>query len=615
MAPRELLSSSSSSGSDSDSEPESGFKINAAFAEKYEARKKGEELSKLQDKYGPGATLDDESDSEEDLSTDDEDAEFLTPAVDLAVLRTLKRIREGQGVEEGRNVFEEEEEALATQVPSTSKSSKSSKPSKPLNLKEFQLKSLLKTKGGSVPDETPLTMAEESVLLQEETKRAFHDASSDDDGGFLVRREGSKRRQEEESDEEFQKIVAKSLGLKKGQLAEGLKKITSGDAEEGEDFLAAYVLNRGWIDKKKGKKIPSYGEVIGADAGPEGFDQTLADGDSEFEDRADDFESKYNFRFEEQEGASLATHARSLDMSVRQPSAHTLARKRGRDAKAERKKEKEEELRRMQELEKEERKKKLERVKEQAGKGVREMDLEQLDLEGDFDEKEHERLMQKVYGDDFYGAVDEDGKPVWDDDIDIDDILADIPPSVADNEDEEDYEEDEAYDPSNPGPKGKRAKQNQRRKEKKRAKAAAGREEEEEEEEKDPFSHIVVDPTKKFEYATVDVRDVDNSLTPAEIMLATDVELNELMSLKKLAPYRSLDEERSRSKKKYQWRLKDLKAKLESRQWGKAYHPEAESRDAKLGKRKREGDAEEPKKKRKGKKEREKVKARKALEE
>jgi hypothetical protein len=57
---------------------------------------------------GPAAGSDSDSPSESDESdeTEDEDGEELTPVMDAAILRTLARIRRGEGVEEGRNVFE-----------------------------------------------------------------------------------------------------------------------------------------------------------------------------------------------------------------------------------------------------------------------------------------------------------------------------------------------------------------------------------------------------------------------------------------------------------------------------------------------------------------------------
>lgn len=62
----------------------------------------------MQDKYGADHTLEDEEDSEEDLSDEDSDAELVTPAVDVAILRTLARIRKKDPAvyEEGRQVFD-----------------------------------------------------------------------------------------------------------------------------------------------------------------------------------------------------------------------------------------------------------------------------------------------------------------------------------------------------------------------------------------------------------------------------------------------------------------------------------------------------------------------------
>jgi protein KRI1 len=82
------------------------------------------------------------------------------------------------------------------------------------------------------------------------------------------------------------------------------------------------------------------------------------------------------------------------------------------------------------------------------------------------------------------------------------------------------------------------------------------------------------------------------ALTPAEIMLATDAELNEYMGIKRIAPYRK----DGRWDMKRADRLRELKAKLKGRSWvpGQA---DAEEMDGKKSK------------KRKGKKERQRAKA------
>lgn len=63
----------------------------------------------VQDKYGKDFQLgDDDEDDETDYSTDDDDAELVTPEVDAAILRTLAKIRakDPSVYDDGRNVFE-----------------------------------------------------------------------------------------------------------------------------------------------------------------------------------------------------------------------------------------------------------------------------------------------------------------------------------------------------------------------------------------------------------------------------------------------------------------------------------------------------------------------------
>ena len=61
----------------------------------------------MQDKYGADYHLSDEE-SDEDLSDEDSDAELVTAEVDVAILRTLARIRQKDPLvyEEGRQVFD-----------------------------------------------------------------------------------------------------------------------------------------------------------------------------------------------------------------------------------------------------------------------------------------------------------------------------------------------------------------------------------------------------------------------------------------------------------------------------------------------------------------------------
>lgn len=106
-------------------------------------------------------------------------------------------------------------------------------------------------------------------------------------------------------------------------------------------------------------------------------------------------------------------------------------------------------------------------------------------------------------------------------------------------------------------------------------------------------------PTR-FRYVPVEKQTY--ALSAAEILMATDQELNEYMSVKKYAPYRQDKGDRSRWKKSTQEKLHELKAKVSERT-GTSFHAGSGAR------RSGEDEQVERVKKRKGKKERMKLKA------
>ena len=102
----------------------------------------------------------------------------------------------------------------------------------------------------------------------------------------------------------------------------------------------------------------------------------------------------------------------------------------------------------------------------------------------------------------------------------------------------------------------------------------------------------------------------DYGLTPAEILLATDAELNQFLGMKHYAPYRH-GSGVGAAGRGMRDRLKELKAKLAKRKWGEVPEDEeatgGRSRDQGWGQNKGgQGSSAGPAKKRKGKKERQK---------
>lgn len=246
-----------------------------------------------------------------------------------------------------------------------------------------------------------------------------------------------------------------------------------------------------------------------------------------------------------------------------------------------------------------------------------------MDLEGEWDPAKHDEQMAKIYADDeVYEDEEElvDEKPQWDDDIDIGEII--VP------EDDEDGD-------------GASKKKKKKKKKKKGedemdeggvdiadmdadVERAPGDEEEwdgtEEMRKKKldeymdeiyglDFNDVVCTtpsslrhlltvlvsqvagmPTR-FKYAKVESQTF--GLSPAEILMATDAELNTYMGVKKIAPYRKEGKGRNWDSKRTA-RLQELKAKLKERGIGSSVQA---------------GVVAQEKKKRKGKKERMREKA------
>ncbi|KAF8841697.1 hypothetical protein BDN67DRAFT_966770 [Paxillus ammoniavirescens] len=302
----------------------------------------------------------------------------------------------------------------------------------------------------------------------------------------------------------------------------------------------------------------------------------------------------------------------------------------GSGKKKSKKQQKKEELARLKALKGQELRRKLEMVSTEGGLGrIGEEALAHLDLDADWDPSKHDAQMAKLYDGGDYDIVDDADieKPTWEDDIDIDNI---VPPA---------------------GIKSKAELKKEKKKEKKKDRKGRddgddqvedlgvdademdadvhggwnewddGEEWEGTEEERkrkvDAYMDEVVNrlgfsgisshmPTR-FHYTSAAP---DNyGLTPTEILLATDADLNSYVGLKKMAPYRV---DRG-GKTKKDWdpmrtqRLKEFREKLRARA-GSSYGA-AWSLDAGRGFNHRTTEALGEKKKRKGKKERAKSKA------
>ncbi|KAH7925289.1 Krr1-domain-containing protein [Leucogyrophana mollusca] len=643
------------SDSDSDGEDLHKLTVNEHYAKAFEYKKEREELAKLKEKYGSDYGEDDEETDSEDAESEDEDGEELTPAVDAAILRTLARIRrrDPEIYNSGKSIFEEEQDRTAEREAVVQRKVKDK--SKPVTIRQVALESALHATSRS-PSPEPLAHVEEQRMLQDETRAAFHravDGDDDEDDGLLVPREKTRdevEREEEEYRAYLEREVGEDLGglvvledggagsvdvgledrgeesgspkKKKGKKKEKEKEKGKGKDKQETDheFLMNYILNRGWIDRTS-RRVPTYKEITkakskskkkddeGSDSG-EDVQMEEGDGDAgiveedeeEFEEIAERFETSYNFRFEEPDAATIKTFPRVLPSTVRrEDTTRKDARARKKERKEEELEKKREEVRRMKALKMKEVRRRLERIGREGGVGEDD-GLAELDLEGDWDPTAHDAQMAGLYGEGDGSEVDEE-KPTWDDDIDIDDI---VPP-----------EKDEAS--------SSKKKKKEKKKDKKKRKDTeeedgwgmdvdamdADIQRDDAEEEWDgteemrkrkleeymdevyglEFNDVVAGMPTRFKYATTAPQTF--ALTPAEILMATDQELNQYMSVKRYAPYRAEKWDRDRGE-----RLKEFRDKVRERVGGSGF---ADKKDGNGG--------EEKPKKRMGKKERQRLKA------
>ncbi|KAK2198439.1 bifunctional Kri1-like [Babesia duncani] len=153
---------------------------------------------------------------------------------------------------------------------------------------------------------------------------------------------------------------------------------------EDEQFLKDYILNQRW----RSDKLSNFDYS-------DRFNQ-IDQEDEEHVEKADEFEYKYNYRFEEEGGCEIITHPRFIEDSVRKSDDR---RKRERLEKKRRESEKlqqrSDELRRLKDAKRSEIAKKLAEIGSTAGVDLQSLNI---DLDAPFDPQQHERDMQRIIG-------------------------------------------------------------------------------------------------------------------------------------------------------------------------------------------------------------------------
>lgn len=485
-------------------------------------------------KEAEGSDSEDDSSSYDSDEEEDDDANLLTPAVDSQIFKTIAAIQaKDPRVYENTNDFFKD-------VDTTRPDKKDNKTKEPVvKLKDYE-RDILLEHGGFVNERDESVRTRTHRQEQEDLRNAFKYAADSDDededeDGFLTKKDKTSEEKEAEEND-YRKFLLENMkddapSKKAFEEWSNYKQNPNVNAEEA--FLMDYVLNRGWVDGK-GEKTTQTMEDVDEEK------------DEEYLDNVDRFESKYNFRFEEEGASTIKTYSREVEGTVRRKESKR-AKKRAREKahKQALKEQKMEELKQQKNQKMKEIHDKLKEIRDITGNKA--VGLENIDLEGDFDPSVFDAQMGGVFDDEYYQGEegDDNEKPVWDDDIETglpdDDIM------------------DADYLPGGDKYQGPSATQ-----------PAIAPEEAESKQKKfkdlmDEYyalnyeDVIGGDVFTRFKYAKTAPQDY--GLTAEEILLADDAELNKYIGLKALAPYRP-ERMRDRDESVFQKNQKKKKKQL-----------------------------------------------------
>lgn len=349
--------------------------------------------------------ISDESDSSDDASTDEE---LVNPEFDKEFLKSLAYLKskDPNKYKEIPTFFEN-----VPTVEDTIKEKQQKKSQKPVTVADYQRERLIKTEGRMSEDEADdndeqknsFSYVAEQEKLKNDLKRVIEESSDDEDDGLFKVRDKPDAEKEKEDEDYLKWLAGQKKEVKSTEVAQALKPLkdfwTSNKLPKADQFLRDYIVNKRYMDNTN---IATYDDIVG-----------LSDDEKEVEEQ-NEYEHKYNFRFEEPDNEFIKRFPRNIDDTVRaQDTTRKDKRKERDERKAKEKELKMKDLREFQNIRKREIEQKLLLLKEVAGND--EFVLKEDDLNSDFNPAEHDRRMTAMFNNEYYGIDEGDQKPEFPD--------------------------------------------------------------------------------------------------------------------------------------------------------------------------------------------------------
>ncbi|KAJ1980028.1 Ribosome biogenesis protein Kri1 [Dimargaris xerosporica] len=503
---------------------------------------------------------DEKSGSESDPEVEDTDGALAGADFDADVFKTIGAIRSND-----KRLYDKNHQFFTKDLEATrkawikEKAAQAAAEPKAVTISQVTAKALLANGADYTEDKEdqkmfPKTYVQEQQELKADVMSAFHNAvelSSDDenDDGFMVRKPKTAEEEEQENNE-YRDFIYKNISDDM-HASEVFKEWVEGadiaTDDPKEAFLKSYIVNRAWQQGSK-TKADDLDALLGDDGAndPDAASSSKRRGDNAVDE---EFARLHNLTVKNNKIIAAGTQNVGDSSSLRRADTRRKeARKRRAENKREEKQRQAEELKRLKNQKKKEI---LDRVKHiQAITGNASTGFGEIDLDAEFDPDKHDALMDQAFGDDYYDQDDcGDGQGP----LEACQQRQGKQPAVPGDDD---FAMDADFMPG--GEHYKRSNKVTLDQLPEDAKRDAL-----DELYRLEYEDMIDDIPVRYSYSKVEQDDL--GLTPAEILLADDEQLDALCSRSSLAPFKPQSDTRGRSRSSVpKANLEELHASIEA---------------------------------------------------